>query len=744
MSVTYDRITNSTTDSIDYVASPTYTNMYPDSNTISIYGPIWLPRVYGKDLTAFEIASSGKIAITISDIHTLDLSNGLYSGASNTMMSTLNTKSNYAFELMANNRQVRMTMDSYNNDILIHADSNIRMSTSSNDLVVDIGNDTVFMSKCNIDITADHGSFRMVTNESNMFIKMLHTESNISVYSSSNMSTYVQKDYIVTASNDMMFNVHEDVTVTAKNGNLQLNTNIDNMYLRMMKDTSNMQLYSSCNMSFGASNMLDIDITSPPGSNGGLFVAVNAQSNYLKIDGNNDARLYVMNSIFESACNDFVMHAGDDMSITACNNANTLIRNSFVTTACNDYTVRTGSNLNLVAQDRSLYMYANASNMWMTMNDGPKTIDIYSKSNINHAADNGWYKITAHRSNVTLFMNDPLTPCNMDGYATCNITFTASNNTIIKTLNDLSTFSVTGNTSIYAESNMYLTAHQSNVYLRMTMPTDTFVAYALSNMSFTTSNALSLTARTNASLTASNIDVVGYCNIHMTASNNMYVKSVNDLEMDHREMNITARADITCSARSNMNFYVQSAPVFPGYPVFQVTGNEVRVRGDLVITGTLNTSNITTTDVLQANLKVNDKVIILASVGSNDATDGLPADGLATNDKSGIIIDGLPSTVNSNVWDMYRKSFVWNLGTNGTLDLGTSNITTESFWELQGGSFRITQKKNIGTTSSPQIVDVSFGFRINESEELELVKKFYSPATSNYVFRRVAKFGRIL
>jgi len=717
--------------------------MYPDSNTISIYGPVWLPRVYGKDLTAFEIASSGKIAITINDLYSLDISNSLYNGVSGTTLSTIQTKSNYSFELTANSREVRLTMDSYSNDVLVYAASNIRMATESNDLVVNIGQDTYIATNSNVDIISTGATMQLMTNDSNMYIRMLHTDSNLSLYSSSNITSYAVKDYAITASNDMFVNVDDTITVVSQNGDMHLNTNDNNMYLHMLKNSSNLAMFSSCNMNVLTSNLVNISVTTPHGANGGFFVDVNGSSNYVKIDGSNNADILLRNSIRQTACNNCDIITGSNMNVTTCN-MNMYVRNSFMTYTSNDYIVRTDSNIALVANAHMLSLYANNSNMSIVMDDVPQTISTYSKSNINVVADEGWYQMFVHKSNVTLHMNAPGSPCNMDGYARCNINMTASNNMDYTILNNFAMTTVTGNTSLYSESNLFLSSHQSNVYLRMSMPSDQLDVYALSNMTFLTSNAFSLTARTDASVTASNIYVVGYCNISITASNNMSVKSVEDFDLSVDSLSIAAGSDITCSAQSNMEFFVQSAPVFPSYPVFQVTGNEVRVRGDLLITGTLNTSNITTTDVVQANLKVNDKTIILASVGSNDSADGLPADGLATNDKSGIVIDGFPGSASSNEWDMFRKSFLWNLGSTGTLDLGTSNIGNESFWELQGGSFRITKKRNLGTVNSPNIVDVSFGFRINESDELELVKKFYNQTTSNYTFRRVSKFGRIL
>ena len=79
-------------------------------------------------------------------------------------------------------------------------------------------------------------------------------------------------------------------------------------------------------------------------------------------------------------------------------------------------------------------------------------------------------------------------------------------------------------------------------------------------------------------------------------------------------------------------------------------------------------------------------------------------------------------------------------------DLGkNTGIDTESFWELQGGSFRLTCKKNISSNNNPPVFrDITFGFRINEYDELELIKRFYYTPSNNYIIRRVARFGRFI
>lgn len=46
---------------------------YPDSNEISILGPVYLPSLYAKDLDALTIASSGKISIFLNDVAAFDI-----------------------------------------------------------------------------------------------------------------------------------------------------------------------------------------------------------------------------------------------------------------------------------------------------------------------------------------------------------------------------------------------------------------------------------------------------------------------------------------------------------------------------------------------------------------------------------------------------------------------------------------------------------------------------------------------
>jgi hypothetical protein len=77
MSLVYDQIYTDLTvpkKDVSYTAQAAIDGLsYPAPDTYTAMGPLYLPKVYGKDLTAFEIASSGIIAVTLKDVYAFDL-----------------------------------------------------------------------------------------------------------------------------------------------------------------------------------------------------------------------------------------------------------------------------------------------------------------------------------------------------------------------------------------------------------------------------------------------------------------------------------------------------------------------------------------------------------------------------------------------------------------------------------------------------------------------------------------------
>lgn len=169
-----------------------------------------------------------------------------------------------------------------------------------------------------------------------------------------------------------------------------------------------------------------------------------------------------------------------------------------------------------------------------------------------------------------------------------------------------------------------------------------------------------------------------------------------------------------------------------------IGSNLTTINGDLDINGTV--------DMLYANdVVVRNKLIVVASVASSN-------DGGPLTDGSGLMVSDIDS-----MGGVDERSIVWRSGTSSqfsgvslTADGATSN---QGCWEVSGGALRITMPVPAGSNSYPgnQNVgyaagrDVSYGFRINKRDEMELFKRVLpfscnqNEAAASY--RVVARFG---
>lgn len=113
----------------------------------------------------------------------------------------------------------------------------------------------------------------------------------------------------------------------------------------------------------------------------------------------------------------------------------------------------------------------------------------------------------------------------------------------------------------------------------------------------------------------------------------------------------------------------------------------------------------------------------------------------AANDSSGIRVSGAPAVAEAN-HGFFDKSFLWRtpdlgVGADGMFHLGKDGgHSKESYWDLRGGSFRMT---HVNTSSGDEL---SFAFRVTERDELELVKRVFDRGTGAETFETVTKFGQ--
>lgn len=246
-----------------------------------------------------------------------------------------------------------------------------------------------------------------------------------------------------------------------------------------------------------------------------------------------------------------------------------------------------------------------------------------------------------------------------------------------------------------------------------------------SNMIIDVSDSLLVTSGSNMTFSSQKIDFITNTfgidgdNIGIVAQSNVLINAQTE------SITIFAACNLFAGIGIDANLNIGNSLVMEVGSNVDIYAPLTTINGNFDISGVING----TTD---AGLLVQDKVINLAftsNLGSN-LVDGVD------NDGAGILVQGVPSGVDadSSQAALYEKSFKWNY--NGGMDhLGTPNVENESYWDLKGGAFRITHNKQNGD-------DVAFSFRVNEFDELELVKK--QKSNTGYEYKRIAKFGRTL
>ena len=181
----------------------------------------------------------------------------------------------------------------------------------------------------------------------------------------------------------------------------------------------------------------------------------------------------------------------------------------------------------------------------------------------------------------------------------------------------------------------------------------------------------------------------------------------------------------------------------------------VFLHGNLEISGSINQSSTTVQE-----LYVEDKAIVLGTKEFNTVRSNAISgeiEFVTSNytvqetdmNKSGIRVSGLPDSLDDATYSndiRFEKSILWTLPSQSAT--GTSNLAVtsrddsikhnEPFWDIKGGHLRLTTN----TSATDQSQFISFAFRINSKEQLELVK-ISNSASGAGDFKTIAKFGSV-
>ena len=638
--------------------------VYPDNTTVNIFGPLFLPRVYGKDLSAFEIAASGKVAMTLGDVHSFDFTR--CNATSNISIMTQLTDS---FNITTSN--TTMNFDAKLGNALMTATSNITLSAPYINLSMTefaiVANDISLTAHSNVYISGSNGI--NLTSSSNASLLINSNDNwNISMYASSNIVASASNDYLATGYTSLT------LVGSASNASFVL-SNSD----AIVSATANIS--ESAGAAYSATGFTTVNL-------------IGSNSNVSLLMANNNLTNVATGNISETASQTF--SATGTVNVALSGSAGT------ATVALSNQSLLLYSASNMVSTTANQYVVGAASNMSLTTTNG--TVFIASASND--------------------------TSLSMAGY---NVNVTASNGNIM--------LEAWSNVALYGHSNVLITSTNSNDYILLNnngqsnidiYTANKFVVNASNLMAFTAlSNFTVVSGASNTSFTMNNAGSVALAanyNANVTGLSNVYLKtSVNAISI-----NDTGNTSTQVFMVANKN-------------VMTLNSNNLILNGDLQINGIIDSIY---TNVNVNNLSVQDNSITLCTQSNGELLD---SGGL--NDKSGFLISGSNSLGGS--WtgsnSPGEKSLLWNsLGATCDMsNLGTSNAAQEPFWELKGGAFYITTEKPANSIVTGSVIgsNVSFGFRINDYDELEIVKKYTfsnsTTAASNYT-KKIARFGRIL
>ena len=793
MNAIVNKITMFASNNVEVTTSNTY--------TLNARSNVLISALNG-DFNAY--ADSSNMSLTMAratDTVTLYTSSNLVLSASNDLNIFVNSNitasaNNGDVLLYANSSNMSLTMDHLTNNTSVYTSNNMLM-TASNSFTVS--------TYSNVSLSADLGSVQVYSASSNMSLVMDAATLNTSMYTSNNMKVSVSNNYNVNVNNSMNVEVTDLTIIAHSNMSLAMisesdtiiiqstnaiflnasdlvliNTNDietramndaktyadgSNMYLTMEKATDDVNLFTLSNMYLTASNSLSITTASNMliGALGGDFKAYADASNmYLTMeDATDTVTLYTTSNMFVSASNSYNLNAKNDILMGALDGDVKIYSdksNMFLTmdhltdtqtmytsnqmnlTASNSFALNAKSNIVMNAIVNKITMFA-SNNVEVTTSN---TYTLNARSNVLIGALNGDFKAYANSSNMVLTMDHLTNDTTL--FASNDVNIGASNNLSVNAKNNMVVNANNGELLVYANSNLKFNADQSNMYINFNMPSDVIDIYSLSNVSVAASNNMFLEASSNISVNASNISILSHADLFMVASNNMTIAASNAANLKFGSLNVVTTSDQGFTAESNVKFFITSASNTPSDPIFTISGNQVFVRGDMVITGDITTSNVFSTTVIQESLKVSDKQIRLANTGSNfNPADG-PFDSEVVNSGAGIAVDGVPSYFDATIVAAYDKSLNWNYGSGTGIDqLGSAaGMSNEPYWEMKGGSFQLTHQKIIPSGGSNIVQDISFRWRVNELDELEMVKTFWYAASNAYVTRRIARFGRIL
>lgn len=371
-----------------------------------------------------------------------------------------------------------------------------------------------------------------------------------------------------------------------------------------------------------------------------------------------------------------------------------------------------GSNV-FVTADVSFSLSNTASNASFRLTDS--TLSLVTKSNIVNTTN--LFSVGSSNTTLSAGTNASLV---LDT-ATAAATLTGATDAWVKASSNATVrLSSSGVSTVFGTQSIDLTMAGSNAFVSVKNSNIDIFSTNTTELAVSNSNAwIQLDKTIGLTMSSSNAVNITAKNTFTAKGNDVLIASSND----NAFMSLSASGDAKLSGKSNVYLTVGAVNVL------KADSNGITVLGNMDIAGSINSIN-----VVQTELSVFDKVIRL----SDQPGQSNGVDGYASNHQSGLVVVGLPSGVTTDPFSKFDKSILWNFGqsngiaSDGAVGVGKADWTKESFWEVLGGSLRITCNRDSGLSSS-------YGFRINDKDELEIIKA--SQSNGIWSYKRISRFG---
>ena len=398
---------------------------YPDPTYYTTLGPVYLPRIYGSNLSTLEVGSSGTISYTLYDVHSLDMTRN---SITNTVAMNTPTATD-SFQINVANCNMSMTMDAKSNNVNIYGSNSVNLS-SSNQINL-VATNLNINTKNNLIFGASGGSFNANANSCNLVFNLDSNTNSASLSATCNINLLASNNLYERANSNVTISAGQAVSITAVASNLVLNGAGNTGSFTMNALDRSAYWYSASNITVGASNNMyetvgqSFAVSATGGANTLLFdnytlnATMSTRSN-MALNASNAMTVNAANSFYKlTAFAGSNLQQMDGVGITQST------QGSFYVNSSNDFVGSVSSNITLVASNTNFSATA-GKKVLITAQADLYRLSAYLGSNVQQLDQVG----TTQSTLGSFFINSSN---DFISSVTSNIKLVASNNNFVAT-----------------------------------------------------------------------------------------------------------------------------------------------------------------------------------------------------------------------------------------------------------------------------------------------------------------------